>query len=99
MVELTSGVNANGLLANGDVDANYFQHVSVSEGSGKALGKTFAVAATVYIEPLGIYSCKHKDFNSVRKTGQIAVLNNTTNLSRALFPAAKPGLIKLGASI
>lgn len=27
IVELTSGVNANELLANGDVDANYFQHV------------------------------------------------------------------------
>ncbi len=27
VVELTSGVNANELLASGDVDANYFQHV------------------------------------------------------------------------
>jgi D-methionine transport system substrate-binding protein len=55
VVELTSGVNANELLASGDVDANYFQR-SLSERSGKALGKTFAVAATVHIEPLGIYS-------------------------------------------
>jgi len=27
IVELTSGANVNELLANGDVDANYFQHV------------------------------------------------------------------------
>ncbi len=39
----------------------------LSEGSGKALGKTFAVAATVHIEPLGIYSHKHKDFITAGK--------------------------------
>ena len=45
VVELTSGVNANELLANGDVDANYFQHVPYLKDQEKALGKTFAVAA------------------------------------------------------
>ncbi|MDK7154737.1 MetQ/NlpA family ABC transporter substrate-binding protein, partial [Klebsiella pneumoniae] len=53
VVELTSGVNANELLASGDVDANYFQHVPYLKDQEKALGKTFAVAATVHIEPLG----------------------------------------------
>ena len=51
----------------------------------KALGKTFAVAATVHIEPLGIYSHKHKDFSSLPENATVAVPNNTTNLSRALF--------------
>lgn len=60
VVELTSGVNANELLASGDVDANYFQHVPYLKDQEKALGKTFAVAATVHIEPLGIYSHKHR---------------------------------------
>lgn len=97
VVELTSGVNANELLANGDVDANYFQHVPYLKDQEKALGKTFAVAATVHIEPLGIYSRKHKDFNSVPENGTVAVPNNTTNLSRALFLLQSQGLIKLGA--
>ncbi|STV71241.1 methionine ABC transporter substrate-binding protein [Klebsiella michiganensis] len=39
IVELTSGVNANELLANGDVDANYFQHVPYLKDQEKALGK------------------------------------------------------------
>lgn len=69
IVELTSGVNANELLANGDVDANYFQHVPYLKDQEKALGKTFAVA----------------------------VPNNTTNLSRALFLLQNQGLIKLAA--
>ncbi len=40
VVELTSGVNANELLASGDVDANYFQHVPYLKDQEKALGKT-----------------------------------------------------------
>ncbi|STS82624.1 methionine ABC transporter substrate-binding protein [Klebsiella pneumoniae] len=41
------------------------QHVPYLKDQEKALGKTFAVAATVHIEPLGIYSHKHKDFSSL----------------------------------
>lgn len=98
VVELTSGVNANELLANGDVDANYFQHVPYLKDQEKALGKTFAVAAAVHIEPLGIYSRKHKDFASLPENATVAVPNNTTNLSRALFLLQSQGLIKLASS-
>ena len=95
VVELTSGVNANELLASGDVDANYFQHVPYLKDQEKALGKTFAVAATVHIEPLGLYSHKHKDFSSLPENATVAVPNNTTNLSRALFLLQAQKLIKL----
>lgn len=94
VVELTSGANANELLANGDVDANYFQHLPYLKDQEKALGKTFAVAATVHIEPLGIYSHKYKNL-SLPQNATIAVPNNATNLSRALFLLQSQGLIKL----
>lgn len=97
IVELTSGANANELLASGDVDANYFQHVPYLKSQEKALGKTFAVAATVHIEPLGIYSHKYKDLKSVPDGATVAVPNNVTNLSRALFLLQSQGLIKLDA--
>ncbi|XWJ91148.1 MetQ/NlpA family ABC transporter substrate-binding protein [Phytobacter ursingii] len=97
IVELTSGANANELLASGDVDANYFQHVPYLKSQEKALGKTFAVAATVHIEPLGIYSHKYKDFKSVPEGATVAVPNNVTNLSRTLFLLQSQGLIKLDA--
>lgn len=42
IVELSNGVNANELLANGDVDANYFQHVPYLRDQEKALGKNLA---------------------------------------------------------
>lgn len=97
IVELTSGANANELLANGDVDANYFQHVPYLKDQEKALGKTFAVAATVHIEPLGIYSRKYQDLRAIPKNATVAVPNNATNLSRALFLLQSQGLIKLDA--
>ncbi|MCG8708195.1 MetQ/NlpA family ABC transporter substrate-binding protein [Brenneria sp. 4F2] len=95
VVELTSGVNANELLAHGDVDANYFQHVPYLRDQEKALGQTFVVAATVHIEPLGLYSRKHKTLNEVPNNATVAVPNNVTNLSRALYLLQSQGLIKL----
>ncbi|WP_174872093.1 MetQ/NlpA family ABC transporter substrate-binding protein [Pectobacterium polaris] len=95
VVELTSSVNANELLAHGDVDANYFQHVPYLRDQEKALGKTFVVAATVHIEPLGIYSKKYKSLSEVKNNATVAVPNNVTNLSRALYLLQDQGLIKL----
>ncbi|MCT4701711.1 MetQ/NlpA family ABC transporter substrate-binding protein [Enterobacteriaceae bacterium H20N1] len=95
IVELSNGVNANELLANGDVDANYFQHVPYLRDQEKALGKSFSVAATVHIEPLGIYSHKYKDLKSVPENATIALPNNVTNLSRALYLLQDKGLITL----
>jgi len=95
VIELTSGVNANELLAHGDVDANYFQHVPYLRDQEKALGQKFTVAATVHIEPLGIYSAKHKTLQQVPDQGTVAVPNNVTNLSRALYLLQSKGLIKL----
>ncbi|HBT28464.1 MAG TPA: ABC transporter substrate-binding protein [Erwinia persicina] len=95
VIELTSGINANELLAHGDVDANYFQHVPYLRDQEKALGQTFTVAATVHIEPLGIYSRKVKSLKDVPEKGTVAVPNNVTNLSRALYLLQSQGLITL----
>src|SRR5471032_940824 len=84
IIEITNGVNSNELLAHGDVDANYFQHVPYLHSQEQALGVKFAVAATVHIEPLGVYSSKYKNFKDVPDNAKVAVPNNVTNLSRAL---------------
>lgn len=97
IIELTSDVNANELLAHGDVDANYFQHVPYLRDQEKALGQKFVVAATVHIEPLGIYSAKHKTLQQVPYNATVAVPNNVTNLSRALYLLQSKDLIKLEA--
>ncbi|MGK3142265.1 MetQ/NlpA family ABC transporter substrate-binding protein [Pantoea sp. C2G6] len=97
IVELSGGVNANELLASGDVDANYFQHLPYLKDQEKALGKQFAVVARVHIEPLGIYSRKVKSLAALPQGASIAVPNNPTNLSRALWLLQDKGVIKLNA--
>ncbi|WP_300720207.1 MetQ/NlpA family ABC transporter substrate-binding protein [Pseudomonas sp.] len=95
IIEIPNGVNSNELLIHGDVDANYFQHLPYLKSQEQALGKPFAVAATVHIEPLGIYSRRHQTLDQVPQKGTVAVPNNTTNLSRALYLLQDNGLIKL----
>lgn len=95
VIEIPSGVNPNELLAHGDVDANYFQHVPYLLSQEKALKEKFEVAATVHIEPLGVYSSRHKSYAEVPKNGTVAVPNNETNLSRALYLLQSQGLITL----
>lgn len=98
IVELSGGINANELLASGDVDANYFQHLPYLKDQEKALGKTFDVVASVHIEPLGIYSRKVKSLDALPEGATIAVPNNTTNLSRALWLLQDKGVLRLNAS-
>ncbi len=96
IVEMSSGgINPNELLASGDVDANYFQHLPYLKDQEKALGKTFSVAAAVHIEPLGIYSHKVKSLAALPQGASIAVPNNASNLSRSLHLLQDKGLIKL----
>jgi D-methionine transport system substrate-binding protein len=95
VIEIPNGVNSNELLVHGDVDANYFQHLPYLKSQEQALGEKLAVAATVHIEPLGIYSRRHKSFAEVPLKGSVAVPNNVTNLSRALYLLQDNGLIKL----
>ncbi|ORM73045.1 metal ABC transporter substrate-binding protein [Pantoea wallisii] len=95
VIELNGNLNANELLARGDVDANYFQHVPYLRDQEKALGEKFAVVATVHIEPLGIYSHKVKTLKDLPEGAQVAVPNNVTNLSRALYLLQASGLITL----
>ncbi|MGY3925994.1 MetQ/NlpA family ABC transporter substrate-binding protein [Aeromonas simiae] len=97
VIELSGGINANELLVAGDVDANYFQHVPYLKDQEKALGTEFVVAATVHVEPLGIYSKKFKHLDQVPAKAVIALPNNVTNLSRALYLLQSKGLITLKA--
>ncbi len=95
IIEVLNGINPNELLVSGDVDANYFQHLPYLQLQEKALGVKLAVAATVHIEPLGIYSSKYKSFADVPQNATVAIPNNESNLSRALYLLRDQGLITL----
>lgn len=68
VVELTSGVNANELLASGDVDANYFQHVPYLKDQEKALGKTLPSRPRCILSRWGSTRISIKISHHCRKT-------------------------------
>ena len=97
LVEFTDYVTPNTALAEGSLDANFFQHVPYLENTNKEKKLDLVWVAKVHIEPLGLYSNKIKKLSELKKGAQIAIPNDATNCARALRLLEKNGLIKVKA--
>jgi len=95
IIEITNALRPNELLARGEVDANYFQHVPYVRQQEQDLGTQFAVIAAVHIEPLGLYSRRIRALEAVPDKATVSIPNNVTNLSRALYLLQDRKLIAL----
>jgi len=95
--EFTDYVTPNEALAEGSLDANFFQHVPYLENTNKEKKLDLVWVAKVHIEPLGLYSNKIKKLNELKNGAQIAIPNDATNCARALRLLEKNGLIKVKA--
>lgn len=85
----------NRAVADGEVDANFFQHVPFLEHQIQEFHYPLQVLTSVHLEPMGIYSKKEKDFSSRKANMTFAVPSDPTNLARALLLMEKQGLLKL----
>ncbi len=79
----------------GDLDANYFQHLPYLEEFNKNKGTHLVKTVGVHLEPMGVYSQKIKTINKLKEGDTVAIPNDPTNESRALDVLASAGLIKL----
>ncbi len=95
--EFTDYVTPNTALAEGSLDANFFQHVPYLENTKREKKLDLVWVAKVHIEPLGLYSNKIKKLSELKKGAQIAIPNDATNCARALRLLEKNGLIKVRA--
>jgi D-methionine transport system substrate-binding protein len=82
--EFSDYVLPNTALADGQLDANYFQTPAYLKDQAKARGLDLVSIVGVHIEPLGIYSRKVKDLGAVPNGGKVAIPNDATNENRAL---------------
>lgn len=87
----------NRALAEGDIDANFFQHKPFLEEQIKQFHYPLCVLAEIHVEPMAIYSKKNKDLKDLPEKGLIAIPNDPTNEARALLLLEKEGLITLKA--
>ena len=101
IVEYNDYVLPNTALQDGEIDANYFQHLPYLENFNEENGTTLVSAANVHFEPFGIYPGRASSLDQLTEGAKVAVPNDTTNEARALLLLEAEGLIKLkeGAGI
>jgi D-methionine transport system substrate-binding protein len=85
----------NTALAEGEIDANYFQHLPYFESQVAEQGFDFDHFEGVHIEPYGLYSDRVDSVEDIPDGGTIGVTNDPGNQSRALDLLADAGLITL----
>lgn len=95
IVEFTDYVLPNLALADGELDANFFQHIPYLESFSADHRLDLAVLEKVHIEPIGLYSNKAASVNDLPNGATIAIPNDATNGGRALLLLAEAGLIEL----
>nr|WSX52777.1 MetQ/NlpA family ABC transporter substrate-binding protein [Streptomyces sp. NBC_00974] len=93
--EFTDYVLPNTATQQGQVDANYFQHVPYLDDFNKKNGTDIVPVVNVHLEPLGLYSKKVKAVTDIKAGQTIAVPNDPTNEGRALQLLAANKLITL----
>jgi D-methionine transport system substrate-binding protein len=99
VVEFTDYVQPNLALADGTLDANFFQHQPYLTDFNAEHKTDLVSIAAVLIEPLGIYSNKITSLDEVADGAVVAIPNDNTNGGRALNLLAASGLITLKEGI
>lgn len=99
IVEFTDYVTPNLALNDGEIAANFFQHVPYMTSFSAEHKLDLVSAGTVHVEPLGLYSKTFNDAESIPAGSVIAIPNDPTNEGRALLLLQANGLIKLKADV
>lgn len=96
IVEFTDYVQPNTALDEGELDANFFQHIPYLDKFNKDRGTNLVVASKpVHIEPFAAYSLKVKRVAELKDGATVAIPNDPTNAGRALLLLDQGGVIKL----
>ncbi len=86
-------------LNNGDLDANYFQHIPYLEQKVAEEGYDLVNAGGIHIEPIGIYSKKYQSLDELPDGATILISNSIPDHGRILSLLEANGLITLKEGI
>ena len=95
IVKMEDTVTPNTGLAEGSLDANYFQHQPFLDDFNAENGADLVSAGAIHYEPFGIYAGKTSSLDELPDGAIVAVPNNVTNEARALLLLEQEGIIKL----
>ncbi|SFU83300.1 MetQ/NlpA family ABC transporter substrate-binding protein [Alicyclobacillus macrosporangiidus] len=95
VVEFQDYVQPNRALAEGSLDANFFQHVPYLNEYNQQNHTDLVPTVSVHFEPLGLYPGRSTSLSNIPDGAKIAVPNDTTNEARALLLLQSAGVISL----
>lgn len=95
LVQMGDYIQPNEALANGEVDANFSQHVPFMEEFNRNKGADLVGVQPVYYPNYGIYSREYDSIENLPDGATIGVANDSSNLDRSLRLLAENGLIEL----
>ncbi len=92
-------VQPNTALADGDLDANYFQHEPYLTTFNSERGTDLVSAGAIHYEPMGIYPGTKSSLDDIAEGDTIAIPNDGSNETRALLLLQDLGYITLAEGI
>ena len=95
VVEYTDYVQPNTAVEDGDLDANYFQHVNYLNWFNGDYNTHLVNAGAVHYEPFGIYAGKVSALADLKDGDEVGVPNDGSNETRALLLLQQEGIITL----
>ena len=95
VVDFTDYVTPNLALADGEIDANFFQHKPYLDKFCEEKGLNLTVAGGVHVEPIGVFSEKLKSIEDIPSKATVAIPNDPSNGGRALILLHNAGIITL----
>ena len=95
ITEYADYVVPNNVVEDGEIDANYFQHVPYLDTFNAENGTHLVSVAMVHYEPFGIYAGTKSAVADLATGDKIAIPNDGSNRARALLLLEQEGIIKL----
>ena len=95
VIEFDDYVQPNVATTEGDVDANYFQHIPYLDQYNDENGTDLVAVGNVHYEAMGAYKGTKDSFDALEDGDKIGVPNDVTNEARALQLLAANGVITL----
>ncbi len=92
-------VMPNTSVEEGELDANYFQHIPYLEGFNKDHQTHLVNVGGIHIEPIGIYSKNYQSLDQLPDGATIIMSNSVADHGRMLTLLQKEGLIKLNPDV
>lgn len=92
---LSDGIQSNQQTADGQFDANFFQHTPYLEQVNKDRGLDLVEVAGVHIEPFGVYSNTLDSIDDLPDQAKVSIPKDPVNFSRALELLAANQIIEL----